>query len=106
MYLGESTDNQTHGLSVTVRSDMTQEEMQAKRIPFWPVWEKDSGMSPVYYEFEENCYIVEGEAIITPSAYSDADAIHVKAGDFITLPQGLTVRWEIVKPLKKHFQWG
>ena len=90
-------------LQITVRSDITEQELEAMRVPRWPIWEKDPGVSPWFYEFEENCYILEGEAIITGSAMQP---ITIKAGDFVTFPEGLSCRWQITQHLKKHYQLG
>ncbi|WFE68912.1 cupin domain-containing protein [Thiomicrospira sp. R3] len=88
---------------IDVRSDMSEQERLDRRVVHWPVWEKGVSVFPWFYEFEENCYIVEGEAIVTGSGMAP---VTIKAGDFVTFEEGLTCRWEITQPLKKHYQLG
>lgn len=88
---------------IQVRSEISEQELEEKRVSRWPIWEKGPSVFPWYYEFEENCYIVEGEAIVMGGGM---EPIHIKAGDMVTFEEGLTCRWEITQPLKKHYQLG
>lgn len=90
-------------LQIHVKSEITDEEMEQRRVKHWPIWEKGESVFPWFYEFEENCYILEGEAVIMASG---CEPFTIKAGDLVTFPEGLTCRWEITKPLRKHYQLG
>ena len=70
----------------------------------WPIWEKEISTFEWEYEETEEAYIVQGEARI--HSLERPESITFKAGDHVTFPKGLKVRWEIISPIKKHFRIG
>ncbi len=68
----------------------------------WPIWEKEVSEFPWEYDMEEVCYILSGEAIITPE---DGDPVKICSGDFVTFPCEMKCTWRITSPIKKHFDF-
>ena len=65
----------------------------------WPIWEKEISQFDWKYDQTEQCYILEGEAVIT----SKFERTIIKAGDFVEFPKGLECFWDIKKPIRKHY---
>ena len=68
----------------------------------WPVWEKEVSEFPWMYNMEEVCYILEGEATITPE---NGRPVTIKHGDLVSFPRGMKCRWEITSPIRKHYDF-
>ncbi len=66
----------------------------------WPVWEKEVSEFPWEYDMEEVCYILSGEATITPE---DGDPVRIVSGDLVTFSSSLKCYWKIFSPIQKHF---
>ena len=67
----------------------------------WPVWEKEVSRFDWVYEGEEECLILEGEFSV-----ETADEVYsIKAGDFVTFPDGLKCVWDIKVPVRKHYNF-
>jgi uncharacterized cupin superfamily protein len=49
----------------------------------------------------ESAYVLEGEIHVTPQG---GEKVVIVAGDFVVFPKGLKTQWEVVKPLRKHYQ--
>lgn len=73
--------------------------MAAKGIANWPVWKKEASTFSWFYDRDEYCYILEGEANIK----TDYEEVAIKKGDFVKFPQGLNCVWTISKAIKKHY---
>jgi hypothetical protein len=67
----------------------------------WPIWEKEVSTFPWTYDRRETCYILEGEAIVTPSG---AAPVRIVQGDLVTFPAGMQCTWEIRSPVRKHYR--
>lgn len=76
--------------------------LSKKGVRSWPVWEKEVSEFPWEYGMEEICFILEGEATITPEK---GDPVNIKPGDLVTFPRGLKCRWEITSPIRKHYDF-
>lgn len=75
------------------------EELEEEHVFDWPVWERDEEKFEWYYDRDEQCYVLEGEATIT----TEFESVTIKAGDFVSFPKGLECVWDIHSPLKKHY---
>ncbi|MDP3462034.1 MAG: cupin domain-containing protein [Bacteroidales bacterium] len=75
--------------------------LKSKNIGNWPVWEKEISDFQWEYAETEECYILEGEADII----TDVATITISANDFVTFHKGLTCRWVIRKPIRKHYNF-
>ena len=81
----------------------TRGELDARGVWDWPVWEKPVSCFSWSYTSDEVCYIIAGEATVTPD---DARApVTIRAGDLVILPVGLTCIWDITADLRKHYNF-
>jgi uncharacterized protein len=78
---------------------MSEEDIRAKGIDNWPIWEKEASTFDWFYDTEEQCLIIEGNAFIK----INSEEIQIKAGDFIIFPAGLKCSWNIIETIRKHY---
>jgi hypothetical protein len=69
----------------------------------WPIWEKEVSTFPWRYDTRETCYLLDGEAIVTPEG---GEPVTIGRGDLVTFPAGLACTWEIRAPVRKHYELG
>lgn len=80
---------------------LTDEQINSKGIKNWPIWTKEVSKFDWQYDSVETCLILEGKAIIsTPEGKTE-----IKAGDFVSFPNGLKCTWEVVEKIKKHYNF-
>jgi uncharacterized cupin superfamily protein len=53
------------------------------------------------YERNEDCYILQGRAVVTPDGGQPTQLV---PGDFVTFPVGMAATWEVSEPLRKHYR--
>lgn len=80
-----------------------EDELKAKGIFDWPVWEKEVSQFPWSYDQTEECYILEGKATVTPDS---GDPVEFGVGDYVTFPKGINCTWNITTPVKKHYRFS
>jgi uncharacterized cupin superfamily protein len=80
---------------------LSQSEIERLGINDWPIWEKEVSEFPWTYDSIEECYILEGEVYV----HSAQSRYHIKPGDFVTFAQGLSCKWEVIKPVRKHYNF-
>jgi uncharacterized cupin superfamily protein len=66
----------------------------------WPIWSKEVSTFPWTYDSEETCYLLEGEVVVIPR---EGEPIHLKAGDLVTFPAGMSCTWQIRQAVRKHY---
>lgn len=69
----------------------------------WPIWTKEVSKFPWTYDEKETCYFLEGEAVVTPEG---GEPVHIKTGDLVTFPRGMSCTWDIRAPVRKHYDFG
>lgn len=69
----------------------------------WPIWEKEVSEFPWQYAGEEICYFLEGRVIVTPEG---GEPVAMGRGDLVTFADGLACHWQILEPVRKHYQIG
>ena len=81
---------------------LTEEDIQQRKICSWPIWTKEISRFDWYYDSTEMCLILVGEIEVeTP------DGKHrIIAGDFVTFEKGLQCVWNVIKPVRKHYQFS
>ncbi|MEI8202691.1 MAG: cupin domain-containing protein [Bacteroidota bacterium] len=79
---------------------LSEEEIAERNIRKWPIWERRKSHFMELYDEEEQCLILEGEANIKTSQ----GIVTIKAGDFVTFPEGLKCVWDIISPIRRHYQ--
>ncbi len=72
-------------------------------ITRWPIWRKEASRFDWQYDEMETCYILEGEATVTPKNGKPAS---FGPGDLVVFPSGMQCVWEIKKEIKKHYKFG
>ena len=76
------------------------EELEGQGVLEWPIWEKEVSRFDWHYDSEETCYLLEGQVEVTTP---DGQAVTFGAGDMVRFPAGLSCKWDISVPVKKHF---
>lgn len=89
-------------MKITIEK-LTDAEVKSRGINKWPIWEKEVSKFPWHYDSREQCLFLEGEVVVTDD--STGEKTEVKKGDFVTFPVGLSCRWEVKKPVKKHYNF-
>jgi uncharacterized cupin superfamily protein len=69
----------------------------------WGNWSKDISEFPWFYDDQETCLILEGEAEVSDGK---GNIISFKAGDMVQFEEGLECIWKITKPLRKKYIFG
>ncbi len=80
---------------------LSEEEKKTRKIDQWPIWTKEISVFPWTYDSREECLILEGEVIVS----TDSGEYHIKAGDFVVFHEGVNCRWDIKKPIRKHYNF-
>lgn len=80
---------------------LTQTQLSDRSIFSWSIWEKNPSEFEWFYENQEQCYFLEGEVLIE----TDQGDYHLKAGDFVTFPKGLSCKWKIICKVRKHYKF-
>jgi hypothetical protein len=68
----------------------------------WPIWEKEISRFDWHYDQTEECYLLEGKAVVETN---DGEKVQFGKGDFVKFPEGLSCVWEILEPVKKHYNF-
>jgi hypothetical protein len=76
-------------------------DLRKKRILTWPIWEKEVSRFSWFYEQTEECYVIEGKAIVKTK---DGNHFEFGKGDFVRFPKGLHCEWDVKEPMKKHYK--
>ena len=63
------------------------DELDKRNIKSWPIWEKEVSRFDWHYDQFEECYLLEGNAIVETD---DGNKIEFGKGDFVTFPKGLS----------------
>jgi uncharacterized cupin superfamily protein len=77
---------------------------QADQCRQWPIW--SCGVSRFEWEYTqtEKCLILEGR--VTIHDIDDPNlSVSFGAGDFVQFPDGLKCVWNVIEPVKKHYDF-
>ncbi|MBN1696794.1 MAG: cupin domain-containing protein [Spirochaetales bacterium] len=88
-------------MDITVEK-MNDDEMKKRGISSWPVWTKEVSEFDWHYDSMEECYLLEGNVSVVTD---DGKEVEFGKGDFVTFPKGLSCRWRITKPVRKHYNF-
>ncbi|MEW5757936.1 MAG: cupin domain-containing protein [Candidatus Omnitrophota bacterium] len=80
---------------------LSEEELKKRKVPSWPIWEKEISTFDWHYDDMEECLFLEGDVTVTTK---DGKSVNIKPGDFVTFPKGLSCSWNIKKPVKKYYR--
>jgi len=85
---------------ITVEHNPSPAKLDVIGVYDWPVWEKEISEFPWSYDRAETCYLLEGEATVTPA---QGEPVEIAAGDLVKFPAGLACTWNIRVPVRKHY---
>ena len=85
---------------ITIEHNVSPVKLDAMSIDSWPVWKKEVSTFDWHYDQEETCYILEGEAVVTPKS---GEPVTIQRGDLIRFPAGLDCTWQIIEAIEKHY---
>jgi uncharacterized cupin superfamily protein len=88
---------------ITIEHNITRQKLEMLGVPQWPLWSKEISRFDWYFDTCETCYIIEGEAIITPA---DGNPVIIRNGDLVRFAAGLSCQWHVVSPIVKHYFLG
>ena len=80
---------------------LSEMELTTLNVYSWPIWSCEVSEFPWTYSDKESCYILEGKVIVT----TDHEEVTIELGDFIIFPKGLSCRWRVLKPIRKHYSF-
>ena len=67
----------------------------------WPIWSCKISKFDWEYSEEEHCYIIEGKVIVS----TVDDYLNISKGDYVVFPKGLKCHWNVIKPIKKYYDF-
>jgi uncharacterized protein len=82
---------------------LPEQEIEARRIRKWPIWEKEVSEFDWFYDSQEQCLFLEGKVTIKTDSGNE---YHIGKGDFVTFPKGLSCVWKVIEPVRKHYQFS
>jgi uncharacterized protein len=80
----------------------SEEKLAQLGIKNWPIWTKEVSEFSWYYDSTETCYILEGQAVITPDG---GQPVEINVGDLVEFPQRMQCRWRITKAIRKYYRF-
>ncbi|HBW47380.1 TPA: cupin [bacterium] len=78
-------------------------EFEKLKISDWGIWRCGASKFPWKYAERETCYILEGEVEVTSST---GETVRFGPKDLVIFPEGLECTWNVIKPVKKHYNFG
>jgi len=81
---------------------LNSEQLKKTGVFSWPIWTKEVSSFIWHYDCVEECYFLEGEVSLQ---MSEGKTISFGQGDFVIFPKGLSCTWNIIKPVKKHYNF-
>jgi uncharacterized cupin superfamily protein len=90
-------------MQIRVESKPERAALVAQGVFSWPIWECGVSDFPWHYDEEETCYLLEGEVTVTPDG---AEPVHFAAGDLVVFPAGMSCRWQVHVPVRKHYRFS
>lgn len=80
---------------------LSESEINEKGIRNWSIWTKEKSKFDWYYDSIEECYFLEGKVIVH-TANGDFE---INQFDYAVFPEGLKCQWEVIEPVKKHYNF-
>ena len=85
---------------ITIEHNVTPVKLDAMNVDCWPIWTKEVSSFEWTYDSDEMCYILEGEATITPVG---GESVTIQRGDLVQFPAGMSCTWQITEDIEKHY---
>ena len=88
--------------------------LASKGVLDWPTWGCPVSQFPWSYSETEICYLIRGKVMITPIINNNNDddgsppptPVTIAAGDYVTLPAGLSCTWDVLEAVEKHYMFN
>lgn len=90
-------------MPIMVEQEPSRERLEALGVFSWPVWSCEVSEFPWSYDQREVCYLLEGRVVVTTE---EGASVELEAGDLVLFPAGLSCRWEVERPVRKHYRSG
>jgi uncharacterized cupin superfamily protein len=71
-------------------------------VKTWGIWTKEPSTFDWSYDEQEVCYFLEGDVTVKTAE----GEVHVRKGDLVTFPRGLTCTWVVKGAVRKHYKFG
>jgi hypothetical protein len=91
-------------LPIMVEQQPADERLEQLGVRDWAVWSCEISQFPWQYDQREICYVLEGQAVITPDG--DGAPVEIVAGDLVVFPGGMSCQWEVLQPVRKQYRIG
>ena len=88
---------------ILVEKNASSMKMDVLGVYDWATWEKEVSEFPWEYKMTESCYIIDGEAIVTPE---DGEPVTIERGDYVIFPKGMKCTWKIIEPIEKYYNFS
>ena len=89
-------------MSIQIEHTPTEERLASLGVRTWPVWTCGVSEFPWSYDSRETCYLLEGDVTVTPNG---GTPVTFGAGDLVIFPAGMSCRWQVCKPVRKHYSF-
>ena len=86
-------------MQITVRKAT---EAEVKAFSVKPTWGCEVSEFDWFYDEREQCILTEGEVTVE----YDGGSVTFRAGDYVVFPEGLSCVWKVIKPVRKHYEFG
>ena len=86
-------------ISVTKKTDS---ELDTLGVRSWPIWTCEVSEFPWEYAEKETCLLLEGDVEVN----TEEETVRFGVGDFVVFPKGLKCTWKVMKPVRKHYNFG
>jgi uncharacterized cupin superfamily protein len=90
-------------MQIKINKNPDASELNDLGVYSWPIWTKEVSEFPWHYDDTETCLFLEGEVVVTPEG---GEAVSMGKGDLVTFPKGMSCRWDIKSPVRKHYYFG
>lgn len=80
----------------------SEDYLRERNVRTWPIWTKEVSKFDWYYDETEECYILEGKVIVETK---EGEKVEINAGDFVIFEKGLSCKWDVLEPIKKHYNF-
>jgi len=88
---------------ITVEHDPDRDTLSYLGVYEWNTQTEEVSEFPWTYNQKETCYILEGEATVTPDG---GEPVPIGKGDLVVFPVGMICTWNVTKDLKKRYKFG
>jgi len=93
-------DNKGFTMNIKIER-LSKDQINEMGINNWPIWTKEVSKFDWFYDSSEQCLILEGKIIVK----HNEGELEINSGDFVTFPKGLKCVWNVIEPVRKHYNF-